>query len=206
MAIYDVLFDALSDVPIETKSKQLIYNVGRKEGLTSVGYQREEVLIVDKTLFRLELKRLMACYDKLDAFAFFKLINVACDKAVKDTNQKSLIFYHIHNPDTYAQLNFVRLAPKVSWLMMVREPLQSCEAWIKSKFLKENYSELSTNIITMLFEVNNIIYHKKRSIGVRLEDIKEKPRRTMTAICDWMGIKEAQSLYQMTAQGKKMVG
>ena len=39
------------------------------------------------------------------------LIHKAYDKTIDDTNNKNLIFYHIHNPDLHAQLNFVRLVP-----------------------------------------------------------------------------------------------
>jgi hypothetical protein len=58
----------------------------------------------------------------------------------------------------------------------------------------------------MLFEIDNIIYHKQNSVGVRLEDLKECPRQTIPALCNWMGIKETESLYEMTAQGKKWWG
>ena len=58
----------------------------------------------------------------------------------------------------------------------------------------------------MLFEIDSIVYLKCNSIGVRLEDIKENPRQTIPALCKWMGIKEAESLYEMTAQGKKWWG
>jgi hypothetical protein len=58
----------------------------------------------------------------------------------------------------------------------------------------------------MLFEIDNVIYHKQNTIGVRLEDLKESPRETLPALCDWMGIKETESLYKMTAQGKKWWG
>ena len=58
----------------------------------------------------------------------------------------------------------------------------------------------------MLFEIDNIIYHKQNSTGVRLEDLKEFPRKTIPALCDWMGIEETESLYEMTAQGKKWWG
>ena len=112
MVIYEVLFDASSAVPIETNSKKMLHNIGQKEGLTNVGDQRDEVLSTDKTLFRSELNRLMDCYDELDAFLFFKLVHAAYDKAINDLNPKSLTFYHIHNPDAYAQLNFIRSAPR----------------------------------------------------------------------------------------------
>ena len=70
ISIYDVLFDASSSVPVESKGKQLRYNVGISMGMANVGNERDEVLRVDKDLFRAELKRLMACYHQLDAFIF----------------------------------------------------------------------------------------------------------------------------------------
>ena len=206
IAMYDVLFDATSTVPVQTKSNRLISNIGRKEGMANVGDQRDEVLSVDKTLFSAELQRLMNCYDQLDASIFFKLIHRAYNKAINDIPDKNLIFYHIHNPDTYAQLNFVRSAPKANWVMMVREPLQSCESWLKEPFKQNNYSKIANNIKSMLFEIDNIIYHQQNSVGVRLEDLKERPRQTIPALCNWIGIKETESLYEMTAQGKKWWG
>ena len=136
MAIYDVLFDASSGVGIATNSKKLIYNIGQKEGMANVGEQRDEVLRVDRTLFRTELNSLMTFYDELDAFLFFKLAHAAYDRAINDMQQKSMIFYDIHNPGTYAQLNFLRSAPDTKWLMIVREPIQSCESWGHKAFRK----------------------------------------------------------------------
>ena len=40
----------------------------------------------------------------------------------------------------------------------------------------------------------------------RLEDLKERPTATIAALCDWMGIDEEKSLYEMTFQGKKWWG
>jgi hypothetical protein len=174
--------------------------------MANVGNQRDEVLRVNKELFHAELQRLMSFYDQLDASIFFKLIHRAYDKAINDIHQKSLIFYHIHNPDTYAQLNFVRSAPKANWVMMVREPVQSCESWSKKPFQQNEYFDLTVRIRSMLFEIDNIIYHKQNSVGVRLEDLKERPRQTIPALCNWMGIEETESLYEMTAQGKKWWG
>jgi hypothetical protein len=39
-----------------------------------------------------------------------------------------------------------------------------------------------------------------------LEDLKEHPKKTISALCDWLDIKENDSLYEMTAQGKKWWG
>ncbi|MDB9834332.1 tetratricopeptide repeat protein, partial [Planktomarina temperata] len=206
MAMYDVIFDAMSTVPVQTQSNKLISNIGRKEGMANVGDQRDEVLSVDKTLFSAELQRLMNCYDQLDSFLFFKLIHRAYDKTINNAHQKNLIFYHIHNPDTYAKLNFVQSAPKANWVMMVREPVQSCESWLKKSSQQNKYFEFTQKIRSMLFEIDNIIYYQQNSVGVRLEDLKECPRQTIPALCNWMGIEETESLYEMTAQGKKWWG
>jgi hypothetical protein len=206
MAIYEVLFNASSTVPVPSKNKSLIYGIGQNDGMTNVGDQRDEVLSVDKTLFCSELNRLMNYYDELDAFAFFTLVHAAYDKAINDLNQKSLIFYHIHNPDVYSRLNFVRSAPNAIWIMMVREPVQSCESWLRKDFQENDYKKMANKIFSTLFEMDNSVYHKQTSIGVRLEDLKEYPRKTIPALCKWMGIKETEGLYEMTAQGKKWWG
>jgi hypothetical protein len=58
----------------------------------------------------------------------------------------------------------------------------------------------------MLFEVNSTIFQNYNSIGVRLEDLKKFPKKTIPALCKWMNIKEDPSLYEGTAQGKKWWG
>ena len=206
IATYEVLFDASARNPIGTKSKKTIDYMGQKDGMANVGDKRDEVLRVDKALFCEELNYLMSVHNHLDAFAFFQLVHSAHDKALNDVNHKHLNFYHIHNPLNYAVLNFIHAAPKANWVMMVREPLQACESWVISCFDKNERHNISYRIIIMLFEVDNIIYQKQKTIGVRLEDLKESPKQTIPALCDWMGIKETESLYEMTAQGKKWWG
>ena len=176
---YAVLFDASSAIKIASKGKKFIHNIGRKEGMTNVGTERDEVVSVDKKAFIKELKRLMDCHNRLNAVTFFKLIHSAYEKALHDHNEKKLIFYHIHNPDTYALLNFLRLAPNTNWLMMVREPLQSCESWLMSGniFRDNDYKKIAVRIFQMLFEVDQVIFRNENSIGVRLEDLKKYPRK-----------------------------
>ena len=204
--IYEVLFNATSSIPIKTKDKNLKYNLGISEGLANVGNQKNEISTVDKEKFCLELRRLVNHHDNMDAMLFFKLVHVAYDSTVGENNAKNKIFYHIHNPDTYAQLNFVRLAPKANWIMMVREPIQSCESWIQKSFEDTDHSTIVNKILTMLFEIDNAVYSTQRSIGIRLEDLKEKPQKTIQALCKWMSIKQNKSLYNMTVQGKKWWG
>jgi hypothetical protein len=148
----------------------------------------------------------MTSYDQLDQFTFFKLVHSAYEITLKNPKKKNNIFYHIHNPDTYAQFNFLKLAPNTNWLVMVREPLQSCESWVSKKSQKNDYGIIANKIFQMLFEVDHAIYQNQNSIGVRLEDLKENPKKTIKALCNWLDIKEIDSLYEMTAQGKKWWG
>ena len=203
---YEVLFDASSPTRIATKSGQFVDRIGRSEGMVSLGEKRNEVLHLDKNIFFTELKRIMDCHDCLDAITFFKLVHSAYDRAVGDGNKKSLIFYHIHNPDTLAKLNFFRSAPNSDWLMMVREPLQSCESWVQKAFSACDYQNIANGIFEMLFDVDDVVFRNVNSIGVKLEDLKEHPKKTMSALCNWLGITEEDSLYEMTAQGKKWWG
>jgi tetratricopeptide (TPR) repeat protein len=203
---YEVLFDASSTIKVASKGSQTINNIGSKEGMTTVGTKRDEVLSVNKDIFIKELKQLMTSYDQLDQFTFFKLVHSAYEITLKNPKEKNNIFYHIHNPDTYAQFNFLRLAPNTNWLVMVREPLQSCESWVSKKFQENDYGIVANKIFQMLFEVDHAIYQNQNSIGVRLEDLKENPKKTIKALCNWLAIKENDSLYEMTAQGKKWWG
>ena len=204
--IYEVLFDPTSSVPVATKSKKLQYNIGVQEGLANVGNERNELVCLNKDIFKSELKSLLDCHEEIDALVFFKLIHVAYNRTINDRNSKSLIFYHIHNPDACAKINFTRLNQSTNWLVMVREPIQSCESWIKRPFNENDYPGVVNRIQTMLFEINDSIYSRQNTIGVRLEDLKNKPTKMIPALCKWMGIGESQSLYEMTAQGKKWWG
>jgi len=144
-------------------------------------------------------------YSSLTPQTFFALVHSAYEKALNKSSKKHTIFYHIHNPSDYAKLNFLRYNPEAKLLIMVREPVRSCESWIK-KVIKKSSEDTHNRIVTMLFDIDQIAFRRQDSIGVRLEDLKARPRATMTALCDWMGIDESPTLYEMTAQGKKWWG
>ena len=147
----------------------------------------------------------MADYASLTPQNFFTLAHSAYEKALNKTSNKQSIFYHIHNPSPYAKLNFLRYNPEAKLLMIVREPLQSCESWVK-KAIKKSSENTHNRIVTMLFDIDQIDFRRQDSIGVRLEDLKKRPKETMVALCDWMGIEDSPTLYEMTAQGKKWWG
>ena len=206
IAMYPVLFDARASDPIHSIGHKTIANIGRKEGMANVGVNRDEALSIDEVMFKQELWRLMCHYNELDAAIFFQLAHGAYEKAIGNTDDKDILFYHIHNPDTYAKLNFMHLAPNASWVMMVREPIQSLESWIRKPFFENDYKRIVMQIITILLQVDDPIFRCRNAIGVRLEDLKKSPKKTLRALCHWLGVKEEESLYKMTAQGKMWWG
>jgi len=202
---YEVLFDASSSRPVVC-AEDLVHDIGIGEGMANVGENRDEVLTVDRDIFCSELRRLMSSYPKLDPSTFFTLVHVAYEAALNNPSDKHTILYHIHNPTDYTKLNFLRYRPDTRFVMMVREPVQSCESWIKQQWDEGDYWKLSNRIIQMLFDIDQIVFRKCDSVGVRLEDLKLHPEETISSLCDWMGIKEEPGLYEMTAQGQKWWG
>ncbi len=203
---YPVLFDARSSLPVPSISMTFNNSLGVTEGMTTLGENKNEFLFIDKTLFKKELNYLISEYTYLDQITFFKLVHSAYERA-NNNSQKNTLFYHIHNPDINAKLSFINNTPNAKWLIMVRDPIQSCESWINEAFHKDNtYSRISTRIVSMLYKIDSIEFKDNDAIGVRLEDLKKYPRKTMPALCQWMEIKEEETLYEMTANGKKWWG
>ena len=203
---FAVLFDANSPNPVPSIPGEASSYIGRKEGMTAVGENRDEVLSLDRDRFCSEALRLMESLEKVDPGSFLMVIHAAFEKALGTKSKKQTVFYHIHNPDIFAKLNFLRYVPNARLVMMVREPIQSCESWIHPGFEGNDYKEIVPRIISMLFAFDQIAFRTQVSVGVRLEDLKTRLEATMRGLCAWLGVGEAPALYQMTAQGKKWWG
>ena len=206
---YEVLFDASSSAPVPTINTEA-WSLGVDEGMANVGEKGDEVLTVDRDVFCRELRGLMIGYPKLDASTFFTLVHVAFEAALTNPSDKHTILYHIHRAKYYTGLNFLRHNPNVRFIMMVREPLQSCESWLRDcvddRMKGSDVNDIANRIIQMLFDIDQIAFRRCDSVGVRLEDLKLHPDETIASLCDWMGIEEEPGLYEMTAQGKKWWG
>jgi tetratricopeptide (TPR) repeat protein len=206
MAMFDVLFDANSGKPTPGIMLEKNTYLGVKEGMTTLGENRDESLSVDRELFRAETLRLMEQRREIDPKTFLLIVHAAYEKALGSATHKHTTFYHIHNPDDFAKLNFLRCAPDARLVMMVREPLQSCESWLRATVENNDYATAVDQIIAMFFAVDQIPFRTQDAVGVRLEDLKSRPEATMAALCAWMGVTETPSLYEMTAQGMKWWG
>ena len=148
----------------------------------------------------------MAGFNNIGPGRFLRIVHQAYEFALDNGAQKETIFYHIHNPGIFSTFNFLSDMPDARLMMMVRDPVKSLESWVREAARDNEYATLSLFIISMLFSIDRVAFRRQESIGVRLEDLKSRPKETMRALCKWIGIEETPSLYEMTAQGKKWWG
>ncbi len=203
---FAVLFDARSPKPTPGKLGEDSVCLGQKEGMANVGDDRDEALVLDRDKFCSEALRLMKGRGKIDPGSFLLIAHAALEKVMSSGTEKHTVFYHIHNPNDFALLNFMRYVSDTRLMIMVREPVQSCESWIREEFQNSDYSSIVHKIITMLFAIDQPAFRMQDSVGIRLEDLKNRPEETIRSLCTWLGIEETESLYQMTALGRKWWG
>jgi tetratricopeptide (TPR) repeat protein len=204
--LFDVLFDAHSPNPVPSKLGEQMPFLGREEGMTVVGENHDESLCLDKKKFISEAVKLLQGLETVNPRTFLMVVHAAFEKVLGTKTLKETVFYHIHNPDDFATVNFLRHAPDARLVMMVREPKQNIDSWLREPIDENNYTKIVLRLINLLFTFDQIIFRTQDSVGVRLEDLKTKPEATMRALCKWMGVKESPTLYEMTAQGKKWWG
>jgi tetratricopeptide (TPR) repeat protein len=204
--IFEVLFDARSPRPVPGLLGEDNAHKGMAEGMTSVGDNHDEWLSVDAQRFCAEAHRLLDTLAAVDPASFLKIVHVAYERALGATVGKNTIFYHLHYSYGHIGANFMRHCPGAKIIMMVREPIQCCESWLRQEFTDGNYEEVTNRIGRMLVDIDQVAFRRHDAVGLRLEDLKAKPAAAIRALCDWMGVAEDPCLYRMTAQGKRWWG
>lgn len=200
--MYDVLFDANSARPLPGETLKDIREAGISEGYTAMGADRNQPLTLDREKFSGHFDDLLAGCETASRGDLFKMAHLAFEETLGRGAAQELIFYHLHNPDNYALANYLRHFPQSKLLMAVREPVQSCESWLSSNIGKTaSYPVISRSLVECLFKFDQVPLRLHDSRGVRLEDIKLKPRETMASLCQWLEIDDHEALYSPTFQG-----
>jgi len=207
---FAVLFDARTSKPIPSRLGESPISIGVKEGMTSVGENRDQFLSLDKEAFCVVALNLMEGMESIDPMSFLMVAHAAFEEVIKAHKSselnKRLCFYHIHNPDDYAMANFIRYAPDTQLLVTVREPIQNCESWICSSVEQNNYNQCVHRILGVIFGFDRVPFRMRDTVGIRLEDLKARPEATMKALCTWLNVEDSPTLYEMTVQGQKWWG
>jgi tetratricopeptide (TPR) repeat protein len=207
---FAVLFDARTPKPVPSRFGEDHSKIGEKEGMTALGKNRNEYLSVDTEGFCNAATNIMEGMEDINPMSFLLVAHAAFEEVTRQNDEqatnKHLCFYHIHNPDHYAQANFLRYAKDARILMIVREPMENCQSWIRCVIDENNYEQCVFRILTLLFDIDQVIFRTTESVGFRLEDLKYRHKDTLKSLCNWLGVKVCPTLYDMTAQGKKWWG
>ena len=211
VSTYEVLFDATSNRSVPGDPMSSLHGLGEADGFTTMGDDRSTPLSVDTGEFKRAFSGMLEGRESLHQGDFFRMIHMAFESAIGRTQDQDTIFHHIHNPTSYDFANFLKYFPNARPLVIVREPLQSCESWLSSMFQargasKNSYKGMILRVISMLFQVDKTEYKLQESAGLRLEDLKNDRQATIRALCKWIGIEEEDSLYSSTMQGLKWWG
>jgi tetratricopeptide (TPR) repeat protein len=200
--LYPIFFDTSDPTPMYSRGGRPLVNFAEREGLTNLGQHKNETTSINYETF-------LRVFDQLtpkSEYSFvelFEVLNTAYEKIVTGSDAKRTLFYHIHNPDKRAFVNFTNAYPKAKLCVLVREPLQSIASWLSKS---EDYTEMVTRLSKVVFDVSEPLYCNSNCFGIKLEDIKLNTDQTLKQICDWFGINFSSSMYEMTVQEKKWWG
>ncbi len=206
-SMYEVLFDASNPKGVPGDPTGWGRNLGESEGFTCMGETGKEVLRLGKSKFKTALKDNLRGCRSINQGDFFRHVHVAYEACQGKSTDRDTVFYHIHNPNFFEFTNFLNYFPDTKLLMIVREPLQSCESWVSKSYNGPgDYAMVVNHVVNLLFQIDRVEFEEQDSVGVKLEDLKNDPRRAMRALCDWMEISEEDSLFESTMQGLKWRG
>lgn len=178
-------------------------------GLTTLGPQHDQVLRVDKDAFKNRLFCKLRDREKISAPRFFELVHEIWDGCLGWKENKPVIFFHIHNPDPLEMARCLAGVRDVHLLMIVREPLQSVESWMKeclargttAEDLLYNYGEAIGRFNETLRATSNVVHSLYPSGSVRLEDIKRQPEKALPMLAQSMGVDDHPCLRSPTFAG-----
>jgi len=213
VAAYDALFDATSTRPVPGDPGGDRHGVGVQEGFTTMGEHRDRALTLDRAAFADNLDRALDGLDRIDQGGFFAQVHAAFEATLgrgngDESDRASLLFYHIHNPNSYEFSNFLKYFPDTTPLMIVREPIQACASWIADDLADDGtgFGAAVAKITTMLMQIDRPEFRRSKAVALRLEDLKTDPEATLGVLCAWLGIDDEAVLRRSTMQGLRWWG
>ena len=227
---YLPLFDANNKQNVPGKPFGNSNWLSKESGFMEMGNDRSCPLVLDQCAFTVTFLSLLKMHESIDIKRCFELIHRAFEIGIRGSEGAGSkpdghIFYHIHNPKILERAHFLQHYPQAMLLHLMRNPVQSLESWLLtldldnsyghasstvSKFgcnhhLK-NWSEAVNRVVTMAINMRLPDNRLPGSRGVRLEDVKQNPRKTMHQLADWMGVSDHPALYESSFCGLQYWG
>ena len=224
------LFNANNKHNVPGKPLGDVHWLSKASGFMEMGSDRSCPFVVDQNIFAETFLTLLKTYESIGTMRCFELIHRAFEIAIRGnegagSKQNGHIFYHIHNPNPFERAHFLQHYPQAMFLHLIRNPVQSLESWLiqldlgnsyghanyrDSKF-ENNYqfkkwSKAVNRVVRMAVEMRSPDNRLPGSRGVRLEDVKQNPRKTMPQLANWMGVSDHPALYESSFCGLQYWG
>ncbi|MDP7010304.1 MAG: tetratricopeptide repeat protein [Verrucomicrobiota bacterium] len=217
---FEPLFDARSKKRVFGDPFGIHTPPGSGSGFDKMGDNRDQCLSLNRETFQAHLRELLAETDHLDNKVFFQLIHQAYDLTLGRNDGKKLLFYHIHNPTFFEGVHFLKRFPTARFLVTIREPVQGLESWLRAfypeyddvmrarnhsdkngdRMVLDKYGDVAERVGNFFDMADPLLFEINSATGIRLEDIKRRPRETMPALAEWMGIRTDECLYEPSFQ------
>ena len=202
---YDIMFNPnISDYSVE--KHRFMKKFRETEGLNTLGENKDLAFKVNKERFLKYLQGELTNSKYISQSDLFELIHRAYDKSTGEDEHKESIFYHIHNPSDAVLAGYAKAYSGSKFLIMVREPIQALESWIRNDILLNNYIEIVGKISTMIHDFYAPALQQFDTKCIRLEDLKKDPKNVMAKFCNWADLTFQNSLLKMTIGGEKWWG
>ena len=201
-------FGSLFDGAAPPKNPKSWACYGERIGFTTMGENRDQTLSADADVFRLSLREMLPQGKTVTRRLFIQALHLAYADAIGHRLEKgAVILLGLHGPSRPAVTTVTEDFPDSRLLHMVRDPIQTLGSHFRMHILdaKAPIPRRPLKVVRARFlsgcpALENV---KFQSRAVRLEDLHQDPKRTMSAVCGWLGIPWDETLLQSTFNGLK---
>ena len=183
-------------------------------GFTTMGENRDQTLSADVDVFRSSMREILPPEKTVMRRLFLQVLHVAYADAIGHRLEKgAVISIGLHTPSRPVVIALTDDFNDARLLHMVRDPIQTLGSHFhifmtdieRLKRIKNLSPRIPLKVIRARFlsgcpALENV---KFQSRAVRLEDLHRAPKKTMSAICGWLGIPWDDALLHSTFNGLK---
>jgi hypothetical protein len=179
---------------------------GESRGYTTLGINRDEYLLIDRLLFKRNVKELIGDVYPVSRKLFFQAIHIAYNQALGREIKDPIIVFGLHNLTFPERIKAIKEDfSDISFLTMVRNPINATgsrfRSQLKASLAISHFKKIMNGI------ANGGTFDPSTDPGqwkaVRMEDLHRSPDKTMKKICDWLNLEWNNSLLESTIHGKK---
>ena len=201
-------FGTLFDGAEPSKNPKSSTCFGETVGFTTLGENRDQILSADVDVFRSSLREMLPRGKTVIRRLFLQALHVAYADAIGHQLEKgAVISIGLHTPSRPVVIALSEDFSDARLLYMVRNPIQTLGSHFRIFMTgaKNMDPVVPLKVIRARFLSGSPALENVKSLSraVRLEDLHRSPKRTMSAVCGWLGIPWDDTLLHSTFNGLK---